>query len=315
MRNHSAILGFVALAALTTFVHCAKKNATSERACSNTQALQLTGLRGSSLPPKTIALTFDDGPGIRTKSLSQYLKAEGIEAAFFINGKQMGPDADLILTQVVEDGHLVANHTETHKSFTGLATATPHMPDAEIVAEVEQTDAKIDKFIPSKRYLFRPPFGDWDDQSNNALTASTMNKYVGPILWDVGDRMNEAAGRVADWDCWQDGSDLKRLTVQQCGDLYITEIKHAGRGIVLMHDPYFNDLDPLQEGTVDMVFYMVPILKAEGYKFVRVDKVPDIEKLLPPVDPQANPPGGGPGGPGGDRGPEGQPGPADDPCD
>lgn len=305
MRNHSAIFGFVTLVAVTMLVNCSNKSASEENACSGTQALQTTGLRGASLPPKTIALTFDDGPGIRTKALSEYLKAEGIQAAFFVNGMQMGPDAELILTQVIEDGHLVANHTETHRSFTGLATGTPRLPDTEIVAEVSLTDTKIEKFVPTKRFLFRPPFGDWDEQANAVLNASPMTKYVGPILWDVGDRMDEAAGRAADWDCWVEGSDLKRLTVQQCGDLYIKEIKRQGRGIVLMHDPYYNDLDPNQEGTVDMVYYMVPILKAEGFQFVRVDKVPDIEKLLPPLDPQSEPggPGGEPGNPVGQQEP------------
>jgi hypothetical protein len=79
-----------------------------------------------------------------------------------------------------------------------------------------------------------------------------------------------------------------------------------------MHDPYFNDLDPNQGGTVDMVKYLVPKLKAEGYQFVRVDKVPDINAKLtplsdpnqpPPADPNANnaPPGGTPA-PGPDNG-------------
>jgi len=54
-----------------------------------------------------------------------------------------------------------------------------------------------------------------------------------------------------------------------------------------MHDPYFNDQDPQMQGTVDMVMYIVPILKAEGFSFVRVDKVPDIAAQLPPLEPQA----------------------------
>ncbi len=285
MAPYRFITGFVAVTALTTFIHCtsSSSNDSGDKVCSGGQALQTTGIRGTSMPPKTLALTFDDGPGPRTKQLSLFLKNQGIQAAFFVNGRSMGDDAAEILQQLVSDGHLVANHTETHRSLTGIATATPRLSDPEIVQEVTDTDAKIEAFIPSKRFLFRPPFGDYDEATFNVLEATPMNKYVGPILWDIGDKMNEAAGQVADWECWQDGGDAKRIPMQTCGDMYITEIKHAGRGIVLMHDPYFNDQDPEQLGTVDMVMYMVPILKELGFTFTRVDMIPEVAALLPAV--------------------------------
>lgn len=51
-------------------------------------------MRGSGLPAKTIALTFDDGPGARTVELSHYLKDQGVRAGFFVMGKnvQSRPD-------------------------------------------------------------------------------------------------------------------------------------------------------------------------------------------------------------------------------
>ncbi|MBX3261863.1 MAG: polysaccharide deacetylase family protein [Labilithrix sp.] len=316
MATYRSLTGFLALAAVTTLVHCSNKSAKTssvDKTCTGTQALQTTGLRGSSMAPKSLALTFDDGPGPRTKQLSRYLKDEGIQAAFFVNGRSLEAGAAEVLQALVDDGHLVANHTETHRSLTGTATETPRLADLEVVQELADTDTKIEPFIPTKRFLFRPPFGDYDDVTFAALADTPMNKYVGPILWDVGDKMDEAAGRVADWDCWQDGSDGKRTPMTTCGDLYVTEIKRASRGIVLMHDPYYNELDPEQLGTVDMVMYIVPILKAEGFTFTRVDKVPEIAALLPPLPPDEN---GGGGDPGASPGPtDEQPGAnADDPC-
>ncbi|MBX3205683.1 MAG: polysaccharide deacetylase family protein [Labilithrix sp.] len=285
MATYRFISGFVAFAAITTLVQCSSKGSKtspSGKTCSGTQALQSAGLRGSSMAPKSLALTFDDGPGPRTKQLSLYLKNQGIEAAFFVNGRSMGANGAEILQALVDDGHLVANHTETHQSLTGTPPG-PRPAAPEVVRELTDTDVKIDPFIPSKRFLFRPPFGDYDDTTFAALSDSPMNKYVGPILWDVGDRLDEAAGRGADWDCWQDGTDAKRTPMKTCGDLYLTEIRRESRGIVLLHDPYFNEQDPELQGTVDMVQYMVPILKAEGFTFVRVDKVPEIASLLPPL--------------------------------
>lgn len=286
MSLYRTISGFLAFIALTTLSHCSNKS--SQEAigtCAGAQALQTAGLRGTSMPNKTLALTFDDGPGARTKQLSLFLKNQGIQAAFFVNGRSMGPDATEILKAVIDDGHLVANHTETHRSLTGGATKTPRPSDDDVVQELAQTDAKIEPFIQSKHYLFRPPFGDYDDKTFAALSSSAMNKYVGPVLWDIGDKMDEAAGRAADWDCWQDGVDGKRIPMKRCGDLYVTEIKHSDHGIVLMHDPYFNEADPEQMGTVDMVMYIVPILKEAGFNFMRVDQVPEIAALLPPPAP------------------------------
>lgn len=299
----SSLLALLTFASAGALVNCSSSSSSDPPpSCTGTQALTDLGIRGSSIAPKTFALTFDDGPGPRTKQLSSFLKAEGIQAAFFVNGRSMGPDAGEILQQLVADGHLVANHTETHQSLTGTATATPRPADTIILDEIAQTDAKIAPYVTTQRWLFRPPFGDYDATTHAALASTPMNKYVGPVLWDIGDRMDEAGGYAADWDCWQDGSDGKRLTMEACGDLYLTEMKRAGRGIVLMHDPYFNELDPNQAGTVDMVMYLVPLLKAEGFTFTRVDLVPDIAKLLP----AETGPGGGstiPNGNGGDAPP------------
>ena len=55
-----------------------------------------------------------------------------------------------------------------------------------------------------------------------------------------------------------------------------------GKGIVLLHDPY----GWASGHTVDMIKYLVPKLKAAGYAFERVDMVPDLAALLPPLPPE-----------------------------
>lgn len=319
MREKTLLAG-VALSALVTLVHCKASSNADEKTCTGGQALTASVFRGSSLPPKTLALTFDDGPGDRTAELSLYLKGEGIEAAFFVNGMRFDAQSGPILQGLIDDGHIVGNHTEHHLSLTGVNDGKPRPTADVILAELADTDAKIAPYVKNDRWLFRPPYGDFDADTLAALAPTPMNKYVGPILWDAGDHMDEANGRAADWDCWQDGSDAKRLTVEQCGDLYLTEIKRQSRGIVLMHDPYFNELDPKLGGTVDMVKYLVPKLKAEGFTFTRVDKVPDIAAALPPLE------GGGgdagtssqnntdPAPSGGGTGGENAGAPSDDPC-
>jgi peptidoglycan/xylan/chitin deacetylase (PgdA/CDA1 family) len=267
-------------------VACQQPSTATERVCSDTQAIGVASMIGESLPWKTLALTFDDGPGPRTSELSTYLKNQGIHAGFFVNGKMVQDPA--ILQQLIDDGHVIGNHTQTHASLTGHATGKAHLDDAETVSELSQTDALIAPFVAADRFMFRAPYGDFDTASASAINASAMGKYVGPIKWNIGDHMGQH--QAADWDCWSSGGDGKVVTVERCGQLYVEEIDAIGRGIVLMHDPYFIDNNPAHGGTVDMVEAIVPILKANGYTFVRIDEVPEIASVLPPLPPPPPPP-------------------------
>lgn len=272
--------------ALVVVAACSSKSPSSPReddVCKETQALTVAPIFGTSLAAKQIALTFDDGPGTRTSELSTYLKNEGIRAAFFVTGASFANanvDASQLLQQLVADGHVVANHTQTHPSL-------PSLQPAEIVSELQQTDAIIAPFVPANRFMFRAPFGAWDMNVYTALQASPMSKYVGHIEWDVGGQRTATTG--ADFACWQ-GIDGPPITAKACGDLYLQEIATVGKGIVLMHDadygpPANQDPDTGTGNTVIMVKYMVPLLKAQGYTFVRVDEVPDIAAQLPPLPP------------------------------
>lgn len=254
----------------------------TDRTCPQTQALSTTRYRGDTLPPKTLALTFDDGPGARTLQLSHWLAARHVPATFFVNGKMLrGSSGAAILADIVADGHVLGNHGESHADLTTLDAAA-------VVGEVTTTDALLAPFIADDRFLFRPPYNAFDNATYTALAASPMAKYVGPIEWDIGDRMSPQS--AADWDCWQPigTSDPPVLDPESCGDLFLAEIRAKQRGIVLLHDPYFIDDDPAKGGTVDMVQYIVPILLAEGYTFVAVDEVPAIAAALPPRKPSTN---------------------------
>lgn len=252
-----------------------------EPTCTGALAISTLDIFGTSLPAKTLSLSFDDGPGARTAELSTYLSAHGIASSFFVNGKMLTAGT-AVLQQIVDEGHMVGNHTQTHTSLTGRSTGSSPLSAKQVVDEVTLTDALIAPFA-GKRLLFRAPFGDFDAETAAAINESPMKKYVGPINWDIGDHMGPE--QAADWDCWTPGSDGVVLTTKQCGDLYLEEIDRVGRGIVLLHDPYFVDGDP-SNGTVEMVKYIVPILVAKGYAFVRIDRVPAIDALLPaaPVD-------------------------------
>lgn len=286
-------------------VSCSDGRKTSDRGTSSgpgsigaiTHAIQQNGIFGTSLPAKTLSLTFDDGPSTRTLELSAYLHAQGIRGTFFVNGARIAPTTlpnpnnitvlpgvDGILAGLVADGHIVANHTVTHRD---LVTTVLPTGNAKLVQELSETDDDIAPYVPFGRFLFRPPYFSYNAAVASALQASPMNKYVGPVAADEGGISDAYPTKAADWACWQgslySGAALANgtgyATTVQCGDAYLTEIAQVGRGIVLMHEPY----SWANGNTVDMVRYIVPILKAQGYTFVGLDEVPAIAALLPPV--------------------------------
>lgn len=226
--------------------------------CAGAQALTDDGQDGETLANGTLVLTFDQGPAERTWELSDFLHQEGIAATFFVNGKNVD-GREWALQKMMDDGHLIGNLTETHTALTNLTTA-------EIIDEVAQTDAKILPFVPGGKFFLRAPYSAWTANERKALDGSPMKKYVGPIGWDIGNALTANSG--ADFECW---ADEHQLDVEACGDLYMAEITAKKKGIVLMHD---GPLDAPNGPTVDMVKYLVPKLKAAGFKFARVDQIP-----------------------------------------
>jgi peptidoglycan-N-acetylglucosamine deacetylase len=248
--------------------------------CAARQGITAEQEAGARMADKTIALTFDDGPAESTSELSTYLKGEGVKATFFINGVHVEGREEIVRQQIA-DGHLVGNHTHTHPFLTKL-TAT------EIVEEVASTDRLLVDLAPTTPLYFRAPFGDWDANVQTTLSKSPMSKYKGPVGWDVGDQLT--ATTAADWACWQNGK-----AIEACGDLYLAEIRAKKKGIVLLHDG-----PPGAPGdkTLAMVKYVLGVLKADGYRFVRVDDVA-LASLEAPI---------------GNSGKPGSKGPARDPC-
>lgn len=267
-------------------------NKADGNACVGQQALTSAPVFGTSMAAKQLALSFDDGPGSRTGELSTYLKAQGIRGTFFVNNNAQQAAFINVLPQLAADGHVIGNHTKNHPDLTTKNAA-------EIVAEVTDVDTLIAPYVPNNRFIFRAPFGAYDQDVFDALQASPMKKYVGHIEWESGDN-HAPPNEAADVQCWQTDS----LTSKACGDLYVTEIEAVGKGIVLMHDADYGDstntnVNAGKGNTVDMVKYIVPILKAKGFTFIGVDEVPDIAAVLPPLPPPDAGPEGGPDDDGG----------------
>lgn len=102
---------------------------------------------------KIISLSFDDGPDpLFTPLILDILKQHEITATFFIIGKKIGGNED-ILRRMVSEGHIVGNHSWAHTNLWDFSSAR------RMTADLERNISEMAKITGRKMKLFRPPFG------------------------------------------------------------------------------------------------------------------------------------------------------------
>ncbi len=106
-----------------------------------------------------VYLTFDEGyEAGHTASILDTLKEKGVPAAFFITKDYLDREEALV-RRMVEEGHIVGNHTANHPSLPLLES------DAEIEADIrELSDAFSEKFGVEMTY-FRAPKGEYNERT------------------------------------------------------------------------------------------------------------------------------------------------------
>ena len=113
--------------------------------------------------PKYIALTFDDGPSRKyTPILLDGLKERGVHATFFLMGKNIEGEEDIV-KRMSEEGHLIGNHSYEHIQLTKAG---------------EHTQEQIEAITGKRPEYIRPPYGDWNEELEEEIGMT-------PVLWSL----------------------------------------------------------------------------------------------------------------------------------
>jgi peptidoglycan/xylan/chitin deacetylase (PgdA/CDA1 family) len=209
-----------------------------------------------------IILTFDDGPipGVTDKVLD-VLKEYNIKATFFVVGKNVKAHPEL-MERIVEEGHVVGNHSMNHLPLKNLDPAT--WKDI-IKNEILDAHTLIMPYLGNnKHFYFRAPDGVWADKYAEFLNEDTTGKqYIGPILWDIGGEIEFKDGKylqAADWACWS-----RKISVDDCMSGYLYEAGRRKGGVILMHD--------LRRQSVELLTKLIPELEDRGFTFSNLNDV------------------------------------------
>lgn len=180
-----------------------------------------------------VALSFDAAWGNEdTAQIMDILAKHNIKVTFFMTGgwvESFPEDVKYIASQ----GHDLGNHSENHKNMSQLS-------DEEIRSELQKVHDKVKALTGQDMTLFRPPYGDYDDQ---VVTVSRDMGYY-PVQWDVDS---------LDWKDYGTESIIKT----------VLNHKHLGNGsIILMHNGAKYTpaaLDAVITGLQDAGYELVPI--------------------------------------------------------
>lgn len=193
---------------------------------------------------KIAYLTFDDGPTTKaTGKILDILKEEDVKATFFVVGKHVKENPELVKREY-DEGHYIANHGYNHNNKL-LYKDMESFKD-----EIVSTDLEISKAIGVENYcshIFRFPNGYmshiYTSQKKDALTVLHDLDYV-----------------YVDWNCLNRDSEKKYSNAQLLNNLKKTA-KNKGTLIILMHDTA--DVNKTYDVLKDSIDY----LKSQGYEF------------------------------------------------
>ena len=184
-------------------------------------------------PENKVAISFDAAWGADdTDNLLQILADENVKTTFFMCGYWVDKYPDEV-KKIAEAGHDLGNHSATHPHMSQLSKQ-------QIKDELAKTGEKVKNLTGYEMDLFRPPFGEYN---NNVIEAAEESGYY-TVQWDV------------------DSLDWKNLGTEHEINQVLNH-KHLGNGsIILFHnDAKFTPqaLDTIIKGLKDKGFEIVPI--------------------------------------------------------
>lgn len=130
---------------------------------------------------KVIYLTFDAGyENGNVEKILNVLNEKDVPGAFFVLSHFIETDGDLV-RRMSDEGHLVCNHTATHRNMTKLS-------ETEIEAELAGVETLCrDTLGIEMSKFYRPPEGEIDERS--AKCAASLGYTA--VMWSFA---------YADWD-------------------------------------------------------------------------------------------------------------------
>lgn len=183
-----------------------------------------------------VAISFDAAWGNEdTKELLKILDKYKVKATFFMTGGWVDAYPNDVKA-ICDAGHDLGNHSQTHPNMSELSLN-------QICSELNQVTNKVENLTGVTMELFRPPYGDYD---NDVISGAKSCGYY-TIQWDI------------------DSLDWKNYGVQDMIDRVVNNDKLKNGSIILMHNG--------AKYTVKALPQIIEGLQKKGYEIVPISKL------------------------------------------
>lgn len=177
--------------------------------------------------PKTMYLTFDDGPSAEnTITVLNILKERNVKATFFLIGENVEKHPE-VAKRIAEEGHTIGIHCYNHDYETIYAGVESYVADFEKAREV------VYRVTGVETKLFRFPGG-------------SINSYNKAVYQDIIDEMTDRGYIYFDWN-----ASLEDATRNNEPEVLLANAKESTLGrrrvVMLAHDVIYNTTLCLEE--------------------------------------------------------------------
>jgi peptidoglycan/xylan/chitin deacetylase (PgdA/CDA1 family) len=190
---------------------------------------------------KTVALTFDDGPGPSTPGILAVLRAYDVPATFLNIGQNAAAYPGLVRDEAGH-GFLVGNHTWNHPDM-------PLLSAAQQAAEMDEASAEQERLIGWGPCVFRPPYGN----DNASVLSLAQRRGMATWMWSV------------DTEDWKADGSAASSWVNRIIALAESEGGSQNHPVVLMHNAPSGD-----PATVAALPAVIRYFLTRGYTFVNL---------------------------------------------
>jgi peptidoglycan/xylan/chitin deacetylase (PgdA/CDA1 family) len=190
---------------------------------------------------KTVALTFDDGPGPSTAGILSVLRSYGVTATFFNTGQNSAASPSLV-RQEAAGGYLAGNHTWSHPNMATQSASAQ-------AAQMGQATAEQQSLIGWGPCAFRPPGGNYNSTTLTLAQQRGMKFW----LWSVD---------TEDWKAHGSSSSYWVNRIISLAESQGGKLRHP---VVLMHNAPSGD-----PATVLALPAIISYFRGHGYTFVNL---------------------------------------------